>query len=226
MGESFRKAEESLRGLLEEKRLSSGDRLPAERVLAEELGISRAALRKALAGLEAEGRIWRHVGRGTFVGTRPQPMPEELASVTSVTNPGEIMETRLVLEPKLAAMAAVRATLSELTEMGNLERKSGEALNTAAFEHLDELFHGAIARAADNSLLLSLFMIIHQVRQSAVWGNLKKATLNNDNRRMYLEQHQHLLQALMDRDAAQAEKRMREHLETVRQHLLAVPYNP
>jgi DNA-binding FadR family transcriptional regulator len=225
MSESFRHTGENLRGLLE-KRLAAGGRLPPERVLAAEFGISRAALRKTLAALEMEGRIWRHVGRGTFVGPRPQPLPGELASVTAVTNPGEIMETRLTLEPKLAAMAAVRATLSELSEMESVERHSREALKTDVFEHWDELLHQAIARATHNSLLLSLFMIIHKVRQSHVWGSLKKSTLTGENRKLYLEQHQQLLEALMDRDAAGAEKRMREHLETVRQHLLAVSYNP
>jgi len=69
-------------------------------------------------------------------------------------------------------------------------------------------------------------MIIHEVRQSDVWGSLKKSTLNSENRRVYLEQHQQLLKALTERDAAQSERRMREHLETVRQHLPAVSYTP
>jgi DNA-binding FadR family transcriptional regulator len=223
MGEAVRHAVKSLRELLEDDRPPGKGRLPAERVLAERLGISRTALRKALATLEEEGLIWRHVGRGTFVGPRPEPGGEEISSVTSVTNPGEIMEARLVLEPKLASMAAVRATMSELAHMEGLEFRSRDAVNTASFENLDGLLHQAIAKATDNSLLISLFMVIHKVRQSDIWGNLKKKTLSNEHRKIYVEQHRSLVKALMNRDAVRAERLMREHLETVRQHLLEIP---
>jgi DNA-binding FadR family transcriptional regulator len=223
MGGTARHALENLRELLEDDRFSTGGRLPPERTLAGKLGISRSALRKALDALEEEGKIWRHVGRGTFVGTKPQSGQEELSSVSSVTNPGEIMEARLVLEPKLASMAAVRATMSELAHLETIEIRSREAVNTAAFEHWDGLLHQNIAKATDNSLLISLFMVIHKVRQSDIWGSLKKATLNNVHRKIYLEQHQKLVKALKDRNASMAEKLMREHLETVRQHLLEAP---
>ncbi|RJR32680.1 MAG: FadR family transcriptional regulator [Desulfobacteraceae bacterium] len=223
MGDSIQHALDNLRELIEDEQFSAGGRLPPERVLAGKLGISRAVLRKALSALEDEGRIWRHVGRGTFVGTRPQTAQEELSSVSSVTNPGEIMEARLVLEPKLASMAAVRATMSELAHLEKIEIRSREAVNTAAFEHWDGLLHQTIAKATDNSLLISLFVVIHKVRQSDIWGSLKKATLNNEHRKVYMEQHRDLVKALKDRNAPMAEKIMREHLETVRQHLLEVP---
>ncbi|MBN1103448.1 MAG: FadR family transcriptional regulator [Deltaproteobacteria bacterium] len=215
-----------LRSYLVNGGFSPQSRLPAERILANQLGLSRSALRKALGALEAEGRIWRHVGRGTFVGPRPEPRQEGLSAVTSVTNPAEIMEARLVLEPRLAGMAAVRATMSELSEMEILVNRSREEIDTAAFEHWDELVHQAIAKATDNSLLLSIFMVIRNVRQSDIWGSLKKASLSKERREIYLEEHHRIVKALCDRDALKAEKLMREHLETVRQHLLEVPFHP
>lgn len=224
--ESDRDPIKHLRNFLIDGRFSPQSRLPAERVLADKLGVSRAALRKALAALEAEGRIWRHVGRGTFVGPRPELRQEGLSSVTAVTNPGEIMEARLVLEPRLAGLAAVRATMKELSEMEMVVNRSREAIDTAAFEHWDELLHQAIAKATDNSLLLSIFMVIHNVRQSDIWGSLKKASLSKEHREIYVEQHHELVRALGDRDALKAERRMREHLETVRQHLLEIPGTP
>ena len=81
-------------------------RLPPERRLVETLGLNRPALRKALAVLEAEGQIWRHVGKGTFVGTRPLNDLGDVAAIARKTNPGEVMRTRVLLEPEVAAHPA------------------------------------------------------------------------------------------------------------------------
>jgi DNA-binding GntR family transcriptional regulator len=77
-----------LQGLLADRQYPLNGRLPPERSLCRELGVNRGALRKALAVLEAEGQIWRHVGRGTFVGTRPAETVGELrASAAAPTRP-------------------------------------------------------------------------------------------------------------------------------------------
>ena len=214
---------EKLRQLLESGRLGSENRLPPERELAQQLKISRASLRKALAVLEEEGKIWRHVGQGTFAGPRPEAVQEGLSRVTSVTNPAEIMETRLVLEPQLASLAAWRGTMSEFAQMETHLERYKKATSTADVEHWDRLLHLTIARAADNSLLLSFFMVIHEVLQSNIWGSLKEASLTAERREIYSQQHSALVKALKDRDAAQAERTMREHLETVKRHLLEIP---
>ena len=60
-----------LRALLDDSSFEAGQRLPPERELAARIGIGRRALRRALEVLEAEGRIWRHQGKGTFLGSRP-----------------------------------------------------------------------------------------------------------------------------------------------------------
>ena len=69
-----------LENYISNNNLASQSRLPAERQLCTELGISRTELRKALSSLEADGQIWRHVGRGTFVGTRPITRLDEIAA--------------------------------------------------------------------------------------------------------------------------------------------------
>ena len=83
----------------------AGARLPPESQLAEELGVSRGTLRHALADLEAEGLIWRHVGRGTFIGNRPVDTVQDLSAVTRRTNPAVVMEARLSLEPEPPQLA-------------------------------------------------------------------------------------------------------------------------
>jgi DNA-binding FadR family transcriptional regulator len=213
-----------LKSLLESDRFAEKKRLPPERILSLELGVSRAVLRGALSVLEREGKIWRHVGRGTFIGSPLDkvPEPEDISKVSAVTNPAEIMEARLIIEPKLAALAAVRITMSEISALELYLERSRNSEKTADFEKWDELLHQTIARATDNSLLISLFMVIHKVRQSDIWGNLKAVSLTGDRRKIYNQQHHDLVEALRARDAGNAGQIMREHLETIRSHLLNV----
>ncbi|MGQ9696247.1 MAG: FadR/GntR family transcriptional regulator [Thermodesulfobacteriota bacterium] len=202
---------------------SKGERrLPPERSLARELQISRGTLRKVLAALEKEGRIWRHVGQGTFVGKPPALVSGEITKVSAEVNPGDIMEARLILEPKLAALTALRATINELQQMDSFLDKSRDAIDTAGFEYWDEMLHQEIANATDNPLLISFFILINKVRQSNVWGGLKEISLTPERKKLYYAQHLELLEALKDRDALKAEKLMKIHLETVRDHLLGV----
>ena len=80
-----------LRAFLAQAPLSVDSRLPPERKLCQQLGVSRGELRKALATLEAEGQLWRHVGKGTFIGARPAESLADLSTATSRTNPAEVM---------------------------------------------------------------------------------------------------------------------------------------
>ena len=109
-----------LRQLLESGEYQVNSRLPAERELAVQLGLSRGALRGGFEVLEAEGKVWRHVGKGTFVGNRPLDDISIPSLVTSGTSPTEILEARLLIEPLLARLAAVRATEADLTHLTHL----------------------------------------------------------------------------------------------------------
>lgn len=215
---------EKLKKFLADPKFVSQKRLPSERSLAIELGIPRSALRKALLVLQEEGLIWRHVGRGTFLGPKPELFAayEEPSSVTSVTNPAEIMEARLLLEPKLAALAALRVSLNEIAQMELFLQRAQEANKTEQFEHWDEQLHLAIAQATDNNLLISLFMVIHKIKQSNIWGKLKEASLTSERQKIYQNQHQEIVNALKYREASKAENLMREHLETIQNHLLQI----
>jgi DNA-binding FadR family transcriptional regulator len=225
MENSGRDAVQQIKNLFEIDRLQPQDRLPPERILAERLNLSRSAVRKALAVLEAEGRIWRHVGRGTFVGPKPNDDQTVLKTVTAETNPAEIMEARLVLEPRLAALAALKATIKDLEQMDIYLKRSVEAAAIPEFEHWDSLLHSAVAKASGNSMLYSLFQVVNNTRQDALWGRLKEASLTPERRQHYCRQHEEIVTALKNRDATDAEEAMRIHIETVLGHLLSIPAN-
>lgn len=208
-----------LRETLASGRFPDQGRLPPERELAGEFGVSRSTLRSALGTLEAEGKIWRHVGRGTFVGQRPSIDAPALSAVVNQTHPEEVMEVRLVLEPRIVALAARRATAADIASMDRCVRKAETARDVATFELWDGAFHRAIATGAHNTLLLALFDAVNAIRQEAIWGRLKEASVTGERQRLYNTQHQSCVDAIRDRDAAEAERYMIDHLETVQDNM-------
>ena len=214
------RAIELLSTLLESADYPLNSRLPPERELAEQLQLSRSALREGLEVLEAQGRIWRHVGQGTFVGHRPPQEPASLSLITTHTSPSEMLETRLLVEPLLARMAALRATDAEVGHMQHLLEKSEAARDAKTWELWDGRLHRAVAEAAHNGLLLSIFDAFNAMRRQANWGALRQAALTPARHAAYCAHHRAYVSAIAARDAAKAEEIMRRHIEAVRDGLL------
>jgi len=201
-------------------------RLPAERELAVELGVSRAALREALALMEAEGAIWRHVGQGTFVGNRPLRNERDLIMVSGGTSPAELMEVRGYLEPIIARLAAIRATPVEIRNMQRALRRSEAAVDVSTYELWDGTLHRLIAEAAHNALMLALFDAINAVRTQTAWGKLQKLALSSYGPRRYWEHHCGVVEAIAQRDALTAERLMRLHIDAVRANMFGTDREP
>ncbi len=210
-----------LRRLIEGDDLAPSGRMPPERALAARLGVGRTVLRNALAELETEGVIWRQQGRGTFVGERQAPPLGYLPRIAKMTNPAEVMEVRLIIEPRIAALTALRASSVEIADMERYVAKAKGATDTNTFERWDGRFHHAMAAAARNSFLLAIFDVVNNVRSDELWGRLKEATLNDVRRDAYSEQHRAIVALIRDRDAAGAEAAMRRHLDSVERDLLS-----
>jgi DNA-binding FadR family transcriptional regulator len=211
---------DSLKAYLAEQQLALHARLPPERDLCRALGTSRSSLRKALAVLEAEGRIWRHVGRGTFVGSRPIGVIDGVPWLASRAKPAEVMEARLALEPELARLAALHATPADLDEIAHCISQTKAAREWRVYEHWDNLLHHAIARASGNGLLLALFDTLNGVRRAVVWGRLRTYRLTPDLSHHSFAEHDAIVAALRERDMGLAAAAMRRHLESVRDHLI------
>lgn len=214
------RAIEKLDALLAGGRFPVNSRLPPERQLTEDLGLSRSALREGLGVLEAQGRIWRHVGRGTFVGNRQLDPPASLSVITSHTSPTEVLEARLLIEPLLARLAALRATDADIVHMEHLLEKSEAALDPKTWELWDGRLHRMVAEAAHNRLLLSLFDAFNAMRTQKTWGQLRQAALTPERREAYCRHHRAYVSAIAKRDPPRAEELMRRHIEAVRAGLL------
>lgn len=117
MGRSTKAVLEDLRKAVKKLAPEAGDRLPPERELRTLLTCSRETLRGCYATLETEGEIWRHVGQGTFRGRRPVHMPIRDTVLVEGATPPDLMSARLLLEPQVAAEAALRADASDITHL-------------------------------------------------------------------------------------------------------------
>ena len=213
--------EQSLRAFLDDKtatgELGPGSKLPTERTLVEQLEAPRSAVRRALDALEGEGLVTRHVGRGTFLTETAHAGSDAAPPDTS---PAEIMQVRLVIEPPVAALAARLATQADLERIRECLDAGGSSTAFEDFEAWDAKLHRAVAHAAHNGLLLSMFDVMNTARTLPVWGTLKRRTSTPERRACYHDEHTAIVGALVDRDPQEAEKAMRLHLDHVADNLL------
>jgi DNA-binding FadR family transcriptional regulator len=209
-----------LRAYLAQIEMPIDSRLPPERELAEMLNVSRAELRKALGVLETENQIWRHVGKGTFIGTRPIDTIADIAAITRRTNPTEVMRTRLLIEPEVARMAALNATSSHITEMRTCLQRTRSAQSWRQYEAWDNRLHRVIAEATQNALLLALLDTLNAVRRAVAWGRLRVNKVKPAPDHHSFDEHEAIVAAIADRDLDRAAACMRGHLESVERNLL------
>jgi DNA-binding FadR family transcriptional regulator len=209
-----------LRAMLTNADLFADSRLPPERDLAASLGVQRPALRKALAVLESEGQIWRHVGKGTFIGSRPVAGESDVAAIARKTNPGDVMRTRILLEPEVAAVAALYATPAQVAEMRACVQKSRAAPTWRQYEAWDTRLHRVIAEATQNFLLLALLDMLTAVRRTVTWGRLRVNGERPKPDHHSFAEHEEIVAAIAERDRDRARDAMRRHLETVERNLL------
>ena len=198
--------------------LSEGARLPPERALCAELGVSRAELRKAHLVLEAEGLLTRHVGRGTFL-SKPQKASKgggiegTIAALAETTSPIEAMNARLVIEPQIARLAAMHATPKQLRELHRLAETMRKTTSWSNYETLDGVFHETIADASGNSLLQAVHKIINGVRLVVVWRRLNTSEPGPSDDYHSFAEHDAIIDALDRRMGSDAYRAMQAHLE-------------
>ncbi|MGQ0567333.1 MAG: FadR/GntR family transcriptional regulator [Gemmobacter sp.] len=195
------------------------DRLPPERDLSQQFGVSRGELRKALAELEGDGLIWRHVGRGTFIGARPVLNLADVAYLGELASPAQVIAARLAIEPELARLAAFHGTRSDFEEIQACAARCRSATDWRSYEAWDNNLHHAIAKATHNKLLVYLFDTLNVVRRSTVWGQTRTTKLPPRDHHSFAG-HDAICAAICARDGAMAAQKMREHLNSVRDIVL------
>jgi DNA-binding FadR family transcriptional regulator len=205
---------DQLGGLIETGEFKPGDRLPAERELARQLGVSRVPLREALVALELMGAVEAKVGDGWFVRGVPRRWKDD---GDAAPTPSTILEARVVVESETAARAA-RAMDDEAAEpirlsIAEMERAMREGLDPTA---ADCDFHTAVARAAANPVLTGFVTHCWRLQGKGLYHKFDDLSGNIRNRyERYLEEHKTIFLALKAHDPARARSQMRRHLKGV-----------
>lgn len=208
-----------LRDFLETEPLARGDRLPTERRLAETLGCSRETPRSALDELAAEGKVWRHVGQGTFRGPAPVGMPIRNKILLEATSPDDLMDARRRLEPHIAATAAERYLNEDRALLRRNVAAGRTAKDRAACERADDAFHQSIAHVTRNPVLIGLLRHFSSTRCRAVWQREWERTYRKvgveEFTGLHSTQHQEIVEAIIAHDSEAARSAMAQHLEDV-----------
>jgi len=214
--------QEAILDNLKSRKWRAGHRIPTERSFSEQSGLSRAAVRRVLAGLKERGLITQTVGSGTYVSANisealaatPEGAPAHSAS------PAELMSARLALEPAIIDMVIGNANSADFERMHECCSKAEAATTLEDFERWDSLLHEVIADAAHNSFISSVFHLMNQARSDAEWGMLKRRSATPERRLDYQREHRALVEALQQRDAARAKELCVGHLLHVRVNML------
>ena len=208
-----------LRGFLGEHSFALNDRLPPERELCRELGLTRAALRAAMAILESEGQVWRHVGRGTFIGARLVLNLEEVKYLSGITTSSQILDARVAIKPELARLAALHGSASRFAELLVCVQRCSKAKVWRVFEAWGSRFHYAIASATRNKLLGTMFETLNALRRSVVWQTVRVGLGPSSDYPTFAE-HQRIYDAIVRHDEQASADAMRQHLGSVRSRLI------
>lgn len=207
------------------KRISAGEwmengRIPPERDLADEFGVARNTVRRAVGLLEEDGMVVRQVGRGTFLSTTDANSLAGTIARMEGASPADIMEIRQLLEPAAVGFAATHASESELAAVRHAHRTAVGARDLATFEHWDAEFHQRIFACSRNDFLKEIHHLVRIFRNRAPWFDMKRRSFSEERRQLYCREHGAILDALLRRDGDGAKEAMLAHLQTVAKNLL------
>ena len=198
----------------------AGRRLPPERDLAQDFGVARNTIRRAMDLLEEEGAISRQVGRGTFINALERGGLAQAIARIEGASPADMMELRLLLEPAAAAFAATNASKAELAIVEEAHRAALAATEMPEFERWDTEFHHRIFACSRNELLREMHNILRVLRNQAPWFEMKKRSFSDQRRQKYCGEHEAIMASLLRRDPDEARAAMFAHLKTVEANIL------
>jgi DNA-binding FadR family transcriptional regulator len=208
----YRQIADQLRQLIDHGEYPVGSRLPAERELADMLGVSRPTVREALIALEVEGLLRIRVGSGIYVNARPASEPSPARA--PIEGPFEVLRARAFVESAVAEEAARRAMPGDIARLDAvLAEVDGHTLSIDRWIALDRCFHRAVAATLGNVVLLRTVGELFDQRINPYFVQLSQHIENDVTWRAAHLEHVAIRNAIAARHPADARAAMHEHLE-------------
>jgi DNA-binding FadR family transcriptional regulator len=209
---------DQLRQAIVEGTYKFGQKLPAERQLAEAFNASRTTVRLALDRLEIDKLVARRIGSGTFVSYR---QPGETDDIAEVTSPLELIEARLAMEPYMTRLAVLNASAKDLEKLFEACDQAEATGNDASrWTEWDTQFHIRIAEGSHNPLMLWIYRRVNEIRAHDQWAMMRDKILTPTRIADYNHQHRALAEAIASRDVEGAVAMVTSHLHYARRQLM------
>lgn len=205
---------EELRSLISREQFAPGHRLPPERLLAQQMGVSRSSVRDAVARLEVLGHLDVRQGDGIYV-CQPSALHLSLPFQGLLTrlpqSARDLLAFRQLIEPEVAALAAQRADTAQIGALlANLEQQQSAAQRGSKLTDEDSQFHTLVAQMAGNEVVVLVLDTLQQLLHT-----LRDRVLTGDQPSRTVEQHRAVAQAIADRSPERARQAMARHLDSV-----------
>lgn len=210
----YRQIAEQLRALIAGGEYGPGSRLPAERDLAQQLGVSRPSVREALIALEVEGWVEVRTGSGVYVLERGAQADGHRTVPATEWGPLELIRARRVIEGEIAAMAAAEASRKQVDAIrAAIDSMHEDAERGVQPRAGDRAFHSAVAHAAGNVVLLETVQTFWDARRGPLFEKLGDHFETVPSWRKAIAEHEQVFLAIQARDAAAARAAMQQHLD-------------
>lgn len=207
----YRQIADQIRALIRSGEFSAGSRLPPERDLARQLGVSRPSVREAVIALEVEGLVEVRIGSGIYVRA-----PDGIAKVIgpdAAAGPFELLRARYVIESECAALAAKSAKRAQMqaieAALDEMERDMEAGRQPLPG---DRLFHLRVAEATGNGALVHVIKQLWDERTGPLYQQLEHHYDSPDLWRTAMKEHRAVVKAIAARDADAARAAMQRHL--------------
>ncbi|WP_429463573.1 FadR/GntR family transcriptional regulator [Neobacillus sp. B4I6] len=196
-----------------------GDKLPAERELCEQFGVSRASIRQALSALELKGIIYSRQGEGVFViSNQIAPENSESAIFFNSISPEDIVEVRMYLGPLIVKFAAQRATDEDIEDLRSTIKEMEEETKAGVYvPETDEKLHCGIAKGSHNDLFINIMEAIsNAMKQQEMWKFIRDRTVTRpDYRDVNFKEHELLIKAIENHNEKEAVEIMTKHMQNL-----------
>ncbi|MBB4000647.1 FadR/GntR family transcriptional regulator [Aureimonas pseudogalii] len=211
----YQQVADQIRDLIRVGHFLPSDRLPAERDLALQIGVSRPSLREGLIALEIEGSVEIRMGSGVYVCARPPQA--DLSTKPMGESPSELMQARAAIEGSVVALAAARTTPEAIVELklANEAMRSAIAAERSPLEP-DRRFHRTIAELTGNSVMVRLVTELFDERHQPMSAQIQTRYESQQTWMSAVTEHAAIIRALEAAHPLLAQAAMQNHLEASR----------